>query len=165
VDGLDQTPYRPGRPPKGKPVSTARLLGRWSRPGLDVLRAEATSPCYDAVHTRTVAFVDGDYWVVHDRLRAPTEHEYAARWHLAPVGGGAVELAAGRLSAPGLLLLAPHGTLRAGRAAGSRPRTGSRSRLPWPCWPPTRHRRRPGHGVAAGRHARNGRLGHGRLRR
>ena len=74
VDGLDQTPYRPGRPARNKPVSTARLLGRWTRPGLDVLRAEVTSPCYDAVHTRTVAFVDGDYWVVHDRLRAPTAH-------------------------------------------------------------------------------------------
>ena len=112
VDGLDQTPYRPGRPARNKPVSTARLLGRWTRPGLDVLRAEVTSPCYDAVHTRTVAFVDGDYWVVHDRLRAPTEHQYAVRWHLAPVGPSAVELGAGRLSAPGLLLLAPHGTLR-----------------------------------------------------
>ena len=113
VDGLDQTPYRPGKPARSKPVSTARLVGRWTRPGLDVLRAEVTSPCYDAVHTRTVAFVDGDYWVVHDRLRAPTAHAYAARWHLAPVrGDGAVELGAGRLSAPGLLLLAPHGTLR-----------------------------------------------------
>ena len=113
VDGLDQTPYRPGKPARSMPVSTARLLGRWTSPGLDVLRAEVTSPCYDAVHTRTVAFVDGDYWVVHDRLRAPTPHEYAARWHLAPVrGDGAVELGAGRVSAPGLLLLAPHGTLR-----------------------------------------------------
>jgi len=113
VDGLDQTPYRPGKPARSMPVSTARLLGRWTSPGLDVLRAEVTSPCYDAVHTRTVAFVDGDYWVVHDRLRAPTPHEYAARWHLAPVrGDGAVELGAGRVSAHGLLLLAPHGTLR-----------------------------------------------------
>jgi hypothetical protein len=46
---------------------------------------------------------------VHDRLRAPSEHEYAARWHLAP---GPAELGAGRVSAPGLLLLAPHGRLR-----------------------------------------------------
>jgi hypothetical protein len=109
VDGLDQTPYRPGKPARAKPVSTARLLGRWTRPGLDVLRAEVTSPCYDAVHTRTVVFVDGDYWVVHDRLRAPTRHEYAARWHLAP---GPAELGAGLVRAPGLLLLARHGTLR-----------------------------------------------------
>jgi hypothetical protein len=109
VDGLDQTPYRPGKPARSKPVSTARLVDRWTRPGLDVLRAEVTSPCYDAVHTRTVALVDGDYWVVHDRLRAPSAHEYEARWHLAP---GPAELGIDRVSAGGLLLLAPHGTLR-----------------------------------------------------
>jgi hypothetical protein len=108
VDGLDQTPYRPGKPAKGEPVSTARLLGRCTRPGLDVLRAEVTSPCYDAVHTRTVAFVGGDYWIVHDRLRAPGEHEYAARRHLAP---GPASLGDGRVTAPGLLLVTAHGRL------------------------------------------------------
>jgi hypothetical protein len=111
VDGLDQTPYRPGKPAKGAPTSTARLLGRWSEPGLDLLRAEVTSPCYDAVHTRTVAFVDDDYWIVHDRLRAPTPHSYAARWHLAPSTAGAVALGGDRLSAPGVLLLTPLGAL------------------------------------------------------
>ena len=40
------------------------------------------SPQYDAVHTRTLAFVDDDYWVVHDRLRASSAHDYTARWHL-----------------------------------------------------------------------------------
>jgi Heparinase II/III-like protein/Heparinase II/III N-terminus len=108
VDGLDQTPYRPGKPAKGRPTSTARLLDRRHGPGLDLLRAEVVSPCYDAVHTRTIAFVDDDYWIVHDRLRAATPHAYAARWHLSP---GAVALGAGRLSAPGLLLLAPLGDL------------------------------------------------------
>jgi hypothetical protein len=111
VDGLDQTPYRPGKPAKKAPTSTARLLGRWSAPGLDLLRAEVTSPCYDAVHTRTVAFVDGDYWIVHDRLRAGTEHSYAARWHLAPATAGRTSTDGDRLTAPGLLLLAPLGTL------------------------------------------------------
>lgn len=82
VDGLDQTPYRRGKP-KG-PVSTARLLGRWTRPGLDVVRGEVRSPSYEAVHTRTVAFVADDYWVVHDRLRGTNVHSYCARWHLAP---------------------------------------------------------------------------------
>ena len=47
VDDLDQTPYRAGKP-RG-PLSTARLLGRATRPGLDVLRGEvrspATTPC------------------------------------------------------------------------------------------------------------------------
>ncbi|HST66399.1 MAG TPA: alginate lyase family protein, partial [Mycobacteriales bacterium] len=111
VDGLDQTPYRPGKPAKGRPTSTARLLGRRHGPGLDLLRAEVVSPCYDAVHTRTIAFVDDDYWVVHDRLRALTPHSYAARWHLSPAAQGALDLGGDRLSAPGLLLLAPLGEL------------------------------------------------------
>ena len=67
------------------------------------------------MHTRTVAFVAGDYWIVHDRLRAGTEHSYAARWHLVPAAAGATTVdstASGdRLTAPGLLLLAPLGTL------------------------------------------------------
>src|SRR5262249_5260410 len=41
VDDLDQVPYRPGKP-KG-PQPTARLVGRWTAPGLDVLVGEATS--------------------------------------------------------------------------------------------------------------------------
>ncbi len=80
VDGLDQTPYRRGKP-KG-PVSIARLLWRHTEPGLDALCGRVVSPQYDAVHTRTLALVDADYWVVHDRLRASSAHDYTAHWHL-----------------------------------------------------------------------------------
>lgn len=86
VDGRDQTPYRCGKP-KG-PTSAARLVGRATVPGLDVVVGEATSPCYEALHTRAVAFVDGDYWIVHDRLRGEVPHRYEARWHLAPEADG-----------------------------------------------------------------------------
>src|SRR6185436_11194383 len=47
VDGLDQTPYRRGKP-KGA-VADARLLQRLTGDGLDVLWGQATSPAYDAV--------------------------------------------------------------------------------------------------------------------
>jgi hypothetical protein len=87
VDGLDQTPFRPGKP---RARSTAVLLGRFATPGLDVLRGEVRSPAYDAIHVRTVAFVDDDYWIVHDRLRAATAHRYESRWHLAPQADGAI---------------------------------------------------------------------------
>jgi Heparinase II/III-like protein/Heparinase II/III N-terminus len=111
VDGLDQTPYRRGRP-KG-PVGTARLIARRTRPGLDILVAEARSPAYDAVHTRTVVFVDDDYWLVHDRLRAARPHRYVARWQLAPAAQGATELVRGddqtAVHAPGLVLAVPRG--------------------------------------------------------
>lgn len=86
VDGQDQTPYRPGKPKGGR--SAARLLGRWTVPGLDVLCGQVHSPAYDAVHTRTVGFVAGEFWIVHDRVRADTPHRYAARWQLAPLAEG-----------------------------------------------------------------------------
>ena len=109
VDGLDQTPYRCGKP-KG-PVSSARLVGRWTGPGLDVVVGRATSPAYDAVHTRAVALVGDDWWVVHDRLTAPTPHRYQARWHLAPEAHGRTSVDDdGRqvvVRAPGVVLAVP----------------------------------------------------------
>ena len=55
VDGLDQTPYRRGRP-KGT-VAEARLLERGTAAGLDLLWGEARSPAYPAIHRRRVLFV------------------------------------------------------------------------------------------------------------
>lgn len=82
VDGLDQTPYRRGRP-RG-PVARAELLGRWRQPGLDVLVGEVRSPCYDALHRRRILFVADTYWVVEDLVRAPSPHTYEVRFQLAP---------------------------------------------------------------------------------
>lgn len=93
VDELDQVPYRRGKP-KG-PLPQARLVSRSTRPGLDVAIGEATSPCHDATHTRTVRFVDEDHWVIHDELDAPTAHRYACRWHLPAAAWQATELRAG----------------------------------------------------------------------
>jgi hypothetical protein len=87
VDGLDQTPFRPGKP---RATSSAVFLGRFSTPGLDILRGEVRSPAYDALHVRTVVFVDDDYWLVHDRLRAPSSHRYETRWHLPSSAHGSV---------------------------------------------------------------------------
>ena len=111
VDGLDQVPYRRGKP-KG-PRPEAAILGRGVDPGLDLITARAQSPCHDAVHTRTLAFVGRAFWVVHDRLRAPTPHDYRARWHLAPQAWGATEQRGGGawcvVRAPGLRLAVPEG--------------------------------------------------------
>ncbi|HKN96102.1 MAG TPA: alginate lyase family protein [Pseudonocardiaceae bacterium] len=107
VDGMDQTPYRRGRP--GSKVATGTFLGRTSVPGLDVLAGRVASPCYDAVHTRRVWFVDDEYWVVEDELAAKTEHRYDLRWHLPAEAWGATELTAvgGKTAvrAPGVLLV------------------------------------------------------------
>ena len=90
VDGLDQTPYRRGKP---KPDRAARARVLWrhrtdddgpddSGPDLDVVRAQVHSSCYDAVHTRDVVFVAGEYWLVADHLLAATTHDYSHRLHL-----------------------------------------------------------------------------------
>jgi Heparinase II/III-like protein/Heparinase II/III N-terminus len=82
VDGLDQTPYRCGKP-KGE-TAQGRLLERTSAPGLDVLCGEATSPAYEARHTRRIFFIAGEYWLIVDQLRARRPHRYDLRFHLAP---------------------------------------------------------------------------------
>ena len=82
VDGLDQTPYRRGKP--AGPVAQARLLYRQTTNGLDVLAGEVVSPAYEAIHRRRVLFVDDDYWIVHDTLTGSKPHRYDLRFHLAP---------------------------------------------------------------------------------
>lgn len=82
VDGLDQTPYRRGRP--GTEVASASFGGRRSVAGLDVMEGCVESPCYDARHSRRVLFVADEYWIVDDRMEADERHRYDLRWHLAP---------------------------------------------------------------------------------
>ena len=82
VDGLDQTPYRCGKP-KGE-VARAFLLERWTAPNFDLICGRVESPCYDAIHTRFVFFVADEYWVIVDQLRSQRPHKYDLRFHLAP---------------------------------------------------------------------------------
>ena len=92
VDGLDQQPYRRGKP-KGALMSS-RLLDRRSTDGLRLLHGEVTSPAYDAVHRRAVVFVADEYWLIFDELRAARPHDYAVRWHLADETAPMVETGA-----------------------------------------------------------------------
>ena len=78
VDGLDQTPYRRGKPKRDRVGPRPGAVAAPQRPtDLDVVRAEVHSPCYDAVHTRDVVFVAGEYWLVADHLAAATPHDYS----------------------------------------------------------------------------------------
>jgi uncharacterized heparinase superfamily protein len=90
VDGLDQTPYRRGRP--GAKVAAGTFLGRSSVPGLDVLKGRAESPSYDALHTRRILFVADDYWIFEDRVESSQQHHYDLRWHLMPKALDATEI-------------------------------------------------------------------------
>jgi Heparinase II/III-like protein/Heparinase II/III N-terminus len=106
VDGLDQTPYRRGRPTGS--VARATFLGRTVAADLDVLEGRAESPCYDAIHTRRVLFLHDEVWVVEDELRAESEHHYDLRWHLAAEAWGTTEVTdtsgGAVVRAPGLVL-------------------------------------------------------------
>lgn len=80
VDRLDQTPYRRSKP-KGR-VAEGRFLGRRTAPGFDVMGGVARSPVYEAVHTRWIAFVADEYWIIADYLRGSDPHRYDLRFHL-----------------------------------------------------------------------------------
>src|SRR5699024_10494004 len=99
VDGLDQTPYTRTRP--AGPVAQGRFLGRATASGRDTLAGEARSPSYDAVHSRRVTLLDGERWVIEDRLHAATPHRYDLRFHLAPDAQDAARVEGGTVSAPG----------------------------------------------------------------
>jgi hypothetical protein len=107
VDGMDQTPYRKGRP--GERTADGVFVGRRTASGFDILEGTAHSPCYDAVHTRSVLFIADEYWIIEDRLTASTPHRYDLRWHLSPEAWRRTELLttdSGRVArAPGVALL------------------------------------------------------------
>jgi hypothetical protein len=115
VDGLDQTPYRRGKP-KGA-TAQGRLLERTSAPGLDVLYGEATSPAYEVRHTRRIFFIAGEYWLIVDQLRGARPHRFDLRFHLAPEAWQHTRIEAHEpnqvVRAPGLaLIFAPTRTPR-----------------------------------------------------
>ena len=80
VDDLDQVPYHRGKP-KG-PLAHARLLERVTAPGFDMLCGEVQSPAYEAVHTRRMFFIAGEYWLMVDSLRGNVPHTFDLRFHL-----------------------------------------------------------------------------------
>ena len=80
VDDLDQVPYRRGKP-KG-PLAHGRLLERVTSPGFDMLCGVVQSPAYEAVHTRRIFFIAGEYWLVVDSLRGRVPHTFTLRFHL-----------------------------------------------------------------------------------
>lgn len=82
VDGLDQTPYRCGKP-KGE-TARGHLLERLSAPGFDELCGVAVSPAYQVRHARRVFFVACEYWLIVDQLSDDHAHRYDLRFHLAP---------------------------------------------------------------------------------
>jgi Heparinase II/III-like protein/Heparinase II/III N-terminus len=93
VDGVDQTPYRRGKP-KGR-ISQGRFRERLSAPDFDLMRGEATSPAYEVTHTRRIFFVAGEYWIIADHLRGERAHRFDLRFHLSPEAQDRITIEAG----------------------------------------------------------------------
>lgn len=112
VDGLDQTPYRRGKPKKH--IAQGRFVRRLSAPGFDLLSGEVVSSQYDAIHSREVIFVADEYWLIADHLRGERPHRYDLRFHLAPEAWDNTHITTNAdqtaVHAPGVTLLFPVGT-------------------------------------------------------
>jgi Heparinase II/III-like protein/Heparinase II/III N-terminus len=81
VDQLEQTAYAqgPSRMKIAGPAPDATLLRAEAR----CVHARMASHEYDVVQDRIVVRGDG-WWIIHDRLTSPSEHDYALRFQLSP---------------------------------------------------------------------------------
>ncbi|MBK8815218.1 MAG: alginate lyase family protein [Methylococcaceae bacterium] len=80
VDGLDQIPYRPGRPVDPEPVTTLKHFV--STTGFDFLHGQIISQQYPVVHERMIYFMQPEYWIVTDLLKSENIHQYDLYFHL-----------------------------------------------------------------------------------
>ena len=113
VDGLNQTRYEFHKQKfkiKGLQPDY-ELKGFISRPGFDYLHGIARSHEYPVVHERKILFVNGEYWVVCDILRADKTHNYDLLFHLAATAQNKVSLDFDRhcfsVDAPHLVMMQP----------------------------------------------------------
>lgn len=63
-----------------------------SQPGFDYLHGIARSHEYPVVHERKIVFVNGEYWIICDVLRAKERHNYDLLFHLAEAAQNNVQL-------------------------------------------------------------------------
>jgi hypothetical protein len=104
IDGLDQVPYRRGKPKP--PLPKSELIARWSAPGFDVICGRVESPCYEVVHTRSIFFIGNEYWIIRDTLQGDRAHRFDLRFHLSPAAWEMTDISRGNFAlAPGLALV------------------------------------------------------------
>jgi|CXWL01.1.fsa_nt_gi hypothetical protein len=94
VDKRNQTRYewRKTRFKISGPEPDRKVIAFLSQPGLDYLHGVARSHEYPVIHERKVLFINGEYWVILDLLRAAESHRYDLHFHLAPPAQGEVSL-------------------------------------------------------------------------
>ena len=61
-------------------------LRRWhTTERVDVFEGSQEFQCSSWVkHSRTIIFIKGEYWLVHDKLESTSPHQYSVQYHLAP---------------------------------------------------------------------------------
>ena len=85
VDGKNQTRYEFHKEKfkvKG-PHPDYDMRAFVSKPGFDYLHGIARSHEYPVVHERKILFINGEYWVICDVLRADNTHNFDLLFHLA----------------------------------------------------------------------------------
>lgn len=113
VDGKNQTRYewKKNRFRIAGPEPEQELRAFVNEPGLNYLHGIARSHEYPAVHERKVVFVNGEYWVIVDLLRAQEPHEYNLLFHLSPPAQGRTSVMVSRdtlsVHSPQLILAQP----------------------------------------------------------
>jgi Heparinase II/III N-terminus/Heparinase II/III-like protein len=113
ADNKNQTSYewRKNRFKISGPDPERTMAACVSKPGLDYLHGIARSHEYPVIHERKVLFINGEYWVIVDLLRAEESHRYDLLFHLAPPAQGAVSLSVSHntlsIHSPHLLLAQP----------------------------------------------------------
>jgi Heparinase II/III-like protein len=82
-----------------------------SRPGFDYIHGIAYSHEYPVVHERKILFVNGEYWLICDVLRANEVHNYDLLFHLASSAQNRVSLNTSHenfiVEAPNLVMIQP----------------------------------------------------------
>jgi Heparinase II/III-like protein len=86
VDGRNQTRYewRKNRFRISGPEPEREFRAFIHEPGLDYLHGIARSHEYPVMHERKLLFINGEYWVIVDLLRASESHTYDLLFHLSP---------------------------------------------------------------------------------
>jgi uncharacterized heparinase superfamily protein len=113
VDGLNQTRYEfhkekfkiKGLQPKYE------LKAFHNQTGFDYLHGVAHSHEYPVVHERKIVFVNGEYWLICDVLRAEESHHYEQLFHLSVLAQDKVslheDLHAFTITSPNLIMVQP----------------------------------------------------------
>lgn len=113
VDGRHQTRYewKKNRFKIVGPEPDRSLTAFISQPGLDYLHGTAISHEYPVTHERKILFINGEYWVILDLLRAQEPHQYDLLFHLSPAAQEQVSLSRSQdtlsIHSPQLVLAQP----------------------------------------------------------